>query len=118
MDELTTYKVQYRMEQWAALIQQCQASEMTIRSWCKENSIKEGTYYYWLKRIREKLYIKQLPAKQPKEPDPVSFAKVNLNTTCATAETTMIIHLPYAAIEVKEGVSQQSLKTLLQELKA
>ncbi|NTV78513.1 MAG: hypothetical protein HGA25_05070 [Clostridiales bacterium] len=37
------------------------ARSLPTRQWCNQNGILEGTFYYWLKRIRLKS-LEQLPA--------------------------------------------------------
>ena len=42
-----------RNQEMTATVKRCQESGLTVREWCTQNDIKEYTYYYWLKRIRE-----------------------------------------------------------------
>lgn len=59
---MTTQEVKnhYSLQKWASIIQERNASELSTKQWCNQNGIQEGSYYYWLKRIREKS-LKQLP---------------------------------------------------------
>ena len=41
MDEITPVKTKFRMEQWKLLIQDQQASGMSIKAWCQQTQIKE-----------------------------------------------------------------------------
>jgi transposase-like protein len=106
------------MEQWMPLIKECQASGMTVKSWCRQHNIKESAYYYWLKKIRREACAKQLPAVQPENQKPVEFAKLQLDTGTAGTGAAIIIHLPSATVEVKEGTSQKTLEAVLLALKA
>ncbi len=106
------------MKQWMSLIKECQASGMSVRSWCRQNDLKESAYYYWLKRIRQKAYAQQLPAVQPVNQKPVEFAKLQVDTKTTKTESAVIIHLPSATVEVKEGTSQKTLEAVLLALKA
>lgn len=36
---------------WRERIQACKASNLSIKHWCEENSIKPSTYHYWLKKL-------------------------------------------------------------------
>ena len=60
MDKVTQVKTQFRLEQWKKLISECQASGLSVRNWCNQNDIREQTYYYYLKKIREQS-IENLP---------------------------------------------------------
>ena len=42
-----------RMNEWKQLIHEQQQSGQSIRTWCLQNGIREGSYYYWLRIIRE-----------------------------------------------------------------
>lgn len=53
MDQVTQVKTQLRLEHWKQLIAECQASGMSVSSWCKENDVSEPSYYYYLKRLRQ-----------------------------------------------------------------
>lgn len=42
-----------RMNEWKQLIQERQQSGQSVRTWCLQNGIRENSYYYWLRIIRE-----------------------------------------------------------------
>ena len=42
-----------RMNEWRQLIQERQQSGQSVRAWCQQNGIRENSYYYWLRIIRE-----------------------------------------------------------------
>lgn len=46
---------QYRLQQWAAQIQDCQnrPAGMKVDDWCAQNNIKTANYYYRLRQVRE-----------------------------------------------------------------
>ena len=43
-----------RMNEWRRLIHERQESGQSARAWCRQNGIRENSYYYWLRIIREK----------------------------------------------------------------
>ena len=45
MNKVSQVKSSIRKERWLSIIKECQSSGMTIRAWCKQNNIKEATYY-------------------------------------------------------------------------
>ncbi len=51
---ITTVKQEVRLRDWAAQIEAQQASGMTVQKWCDENGINPKTYYYHLRKLREK----------------------------------------------------------------
>lgn len=57
MEETTTItavKQEVRMRDWAEQIEAQQTSGMTVQKWCEENGINPKTYYYHLRKLREK----------------------------------------------------------------
>ena len=42
-----------RMNEWRQLIHERQQSSQSVRAWCLQNRIRENSYYYWLRIIRE-----------------------------------------------------------------
>ncbi|RNC27930.1 MAG: hypothetical protein AWM53_02096 [Candidatus Dichloromethanomonas elyunquensis] len=118
MDEITKVKIQFRMEQWMPLIKECQDSGMSVKSWCRQNNVTESAYYYWLKQIRRKACALQLPVVQPESQKPVEFAKLQVETGTSRTGVAVIIHLPCATVEVKEGTSQKTLEAVLLALKS
>ena len=42
-----------RMNEWRQLVHERQQSGQSVRAWCLQNGIRENSYYYWLRIIRE-----------------------------------------------------------------
>ena len=51
---ITAVKQEVQLRDWAAQIEAQQASGMTVQKWCAENGINPKTYYYHLRKLREK----------------------------------------------------------------
>ena len=68
MEETTTaikaVKQEVQFRDWAAQIEAQQASGKTVQKWCEENGIKPKTYYYHLRKLREKC-VTSAPAIVP-----------------------------------------------------
>ena len=47
-------KQEYQMQIWGGMIQQQKASGLSVKSWCAENGVSENTYYYRLRKIRQR----------------------------------------------------------------
>ncbi|WP_303862798.1 transposase [Alkalibaculum bacchi] len=117
MDEITQVKNRFRLEQWTQLIKDYQSSDMTVKAWCEQNGVKQQSYYYWLKKIR-KAACGHLPATQTqvKHSTPTEFAKLQV-TPPNHVQAAVIIHLPYASVEVAEGTSRETIEAVLVALK-
>lgn len=116
MDQVTQAKTQFRLEQWNKLILDCQASGMSVSSWCKRNNVSEPSYYYYLKRIRKQA-LENLPVPVQEE-KLVSFKKLEVQTPITDVQPAVIIHLPSATIEVRNGTNQQTVEAVLLALKS
>ena len=72
---------EYRLSQWAKIVQERSNSGLSIKVFCENAGMRETTYYYWLKKLREKA-CETLPAIQenPQQPKLESsvFAEVKL----------------------------------------
>jgi len=56
-------KRQIRLREWAAQIENCKQSGLTVSQWCEENGIHKKTYYNRMKRVREELLEAMEPGK-------------------------------------------------------
>ncbi len=120
MDKIANVKAQLRLQKWSQLIEECQSSNMTVTAWCEANDIHIKTYYYWLRKVRNHT-LQQMPAltedlPADQEESPVIFKK--LNAAAPLAAAAVIIRLPNATIEVREGTSQQTVQAVLLALQA
>ncbi len=92
MDQVTQVKTQLRLEHWKHLIAECQASGMSVSSWCKENAVSEPSYYYYLKRLRQQA-ISNLTVPVEEE-SPVTFKKLEVSSPLHNTQAAVIIRLP------------------------
>ena len=120
MDQVTKIKNQYRAEQWANVIRECQASGQTVTSWCESHDVGIKAYYYWLRKLRMATIQKSNPnalIEAPKE-EPAVFKKLEIQTPVSNTQAAVIIRLNGATIEVNEGTSQQTIQAVLLALQS
>ena len=53
MSKAMEVRREYRLQEWARIIQECQSSGLSNREFCRQNGISEKTYYYRLRQLRE-----------------------------------------------------------------
>ena len=53
MSEVIQVRSQYRMREWAKIIQECEASGLSNKEFCEQNGVSIKSYYYWLRKLRE-----------------------------------------------------------------
>lgn len=53
-EAISNVKNDVRLREWEAQIMEMQASGLSVRKWCEANGIKRKTFYYRLRKVREK----------------------------------------------------------------
>lgn len=101
-------KAAISLREWKQRVLERQSSGLTVREWCKENGITEGSYYFHLRKVREALLEeKQVVPVSPGKPpaSPVSSERIWIET----AEI---------RITLPECVSPEQLQAVVQALKS
>ena len=123
MSEISSMKHQVNLAKWTSIIQACQSSGMHVTEWCKTNDVNIKSYYYWLRKVREKA-ISNLPAEvksslaKVEENSPVSFRKLEVQSPVSDMAPAVIIRLPYASLEISNDASQRTVEAVLLALKS
>ena len=60
MEKIIQERNEYRKQQWAQIIRECQDSGQSNREYCRQQGISEKSYYYWLRKLR-KAAVESLP---------------------------------------------------------
>ena len=101
MDEIALVKNQVQKAEWAARIQQCRESGLTVSEWCRQNSINPKTYYYHLRKIRKEI-CEQIPVPVITVPEMNSTVKLKVGDITA---------------EIPEGISEQMMTSLIRAMR-
>ena len=50
---MTSAKLKHRakLQEWAARIQDCRSSGLSVRAWCRQKEINATTYYHWEREL-------------------------------------------------------------------
>lgn len=64
-------KHQAKLQEWAARIQDCRSSGLSVRAWCRQQGVTAATYYRWERELLAA--VGTVP--QPKVPT-VTFAEL------------------------------------------
>ena len=110
MSEMMAVRSEYRLQQWAQVVEQCSKSGLSNREYCRQNGIAEKTYYYWLRRLRE------AAAQQMQNP-----TLVHLDAEPEAPEESSaagIIHLRVKGAEmmIPSGVDAATIQAVIQAL--
>ncbi len=117
MNKVSKVKQSLHKENWISLIKECQSSGMTIRAWCKQNNIKEQTYYRNLHKLRSEI-CEQLPVPVSEPEKPVTFKPLEVQTPVSDMKAAVIVRVGNATIEINNGASKETVEAVLLALKA
>ena len=108
---------QYKLQHWAAVIQECRTSGMMIKDWCEENNITRDKYYYWQRKVREAA----CESLTKQAPDSQSFAEIptvlTRDTITESFQTELTILVADSVISVNRSTDPLLLKTVIKVLK-
>lgn len=105
MADVLAVRDAYRAEQWALAIQECSASGLSKREFCRQRGISEKSYYYWQRKLREQI----MEASAPK--------LVRLESGPLTEE---VLQIQYRGSELKlpGGVDIDAVAMLLRSIQS
>lgn len=103
MADVLAVRNKYRMENWSALIQECRASGLSNREFCRQHGISEKSFYYWLRKLRH----------QAGEASKGHLIKLDLTTTEED-----VLHIRYRGAELRLpfGVNMDTVAALLRSI--
>lgn len=107
---------QYRLQQWAAQIQECQSrpENMTVQEWCAAHGLTKADYYYRLRRVRE-VCLEQSEVHEivPLTPKAVSSTADADNRTFSKKQDSLYITTGNCCIQVTQDTSKELLSMVL-----
>lgn len=101
MNELAVIKAQVQKVEWTEKIRQCKESGLTVTAWCQQNSINPRAYYYHLKKIRNE------------SSEQIAVPVMTVPEICPAVK----IHIGDAVAEIPEGVSEQTITTVIRAIR-
>lgn len=106
--ELQTRNGQNKLALWAGRISACRNSGQKVKTWCKENSICEQTYYRWQKRLFEMAKARQ----------EVQFAEVTPAQSVHAGNVAVTVRIAGAEVDIHSGADAATVETVLEILKS
>ena len=71
MADVLAVRDEYRAQNWAMLIQECNNSGLTRREFCQQRGISEKSFYYWLRKLRSHMAESSGPQLVQLDPVPM-----------------------------------------------
>ena len=84
MADVLVVRDEYRAQNWAMLIQECNNSGLTKREFCQQRGISEKSFYYWLRKLRS--HMAEASGVQLVQLDPVPMQQDMLQIQYRGAE--------------------------------
>ena len=119
MGRIREIKMQVRHKEWAAMVQECQASGKKVEEWCAENSINVSTYYKRLSVLRTDLI--EWAEKQRTVPVSASAAITDKADTvipgaARSSRDKIVMRKNGIEIELPQNISEDAVLALLKGL--
>lgn len=107
MSEAMEVRKEYRLQEWAKMVQECQSSGLSNREFCRQNGISEKTYYYRLRQLRESVIARS--SQQG------TLVKLE-DDTPAVPDQMLRIQFCGARLELPESVDMDAVAALLRSI--
>ena len=72
MADILAVRDGYRVQHWAAVVQECASSGLSNREFCRQRGIAEKSFYYWQRKLRTQIVESASPQLVQLEPPVVS----------------------------------------------
>ena len=111
---------EYRLTQWAQIMQERATSGLKVYEFCEARGISKDAYYYWLRRLRETASerAEQLQRK-PQELALPNFTEVKISESSPVlvkSKGNIQIEIGTCKISADAGYPPESLAAILREL--
>ena len=117
MDIVSETKAEFRLRQWTKIIQDCQASNLTVTAWCSQHNVGIKSYYYWLRKIRLKV-CQSTVFQSPAMKQEIVPLQLDSQQYASSSHPAVTIHIGAASIDIAEGTSQATIEAVLRSLQS
>ena len=105
MADVLAVRDAYRAQQWEMVVQECAASGLSNREFCRQRGIPEKSFYYWQRKLRRQIVESAVPQLVSLEP---------------VAESDDLLQIQYRGAELKlpAGVDMDAVAAILRSLQS
>ena len=113
---MTSAELKHRakLQEWAARIQDCRSSGLSVRAWCRQERINATTYYHWDRELltaADQAPCSAVPAVRFAELPAPKWVSRNV------AERSATLHIGNASLDIYPGCDTEQLKMLVELLR-
>ncbi len=112
--EVTT---NYRMKEWTGIVQDRINSGLSINEYCNQNGLSRNAYFYWLKKIRNRIIIDATALTEESTQNPISFQELSIpepSVPVVTPQDQISIGINGMTINVTKDTSKELLLRVLE----
>lgn len=105
----------YRVQRWMETIRECAESGKKKREYCQEHGINEKTFYYWQRRLRDRMSSNlQNRLKEDRLPNPFVRLPGPADSSGPEGnESAVIVRVGSIRIEIRDSVDEALLTKVL-----
>ena len=103
MADVLAVRDAYRAQQWEMVVQECAASGLSNREFCRQRGIPEKSFYYWQRKLRRQIVESAAPQLVSLEP---------------VAESDGLLQIQYRGAELKLPAGVDAVAALLCSLQS
>ena len=103
-------KHRVKLQEWAARIQDCRSSGLSVRAWCRQEEINAATYYRWERELWRNGTPPSTTVTFAELPAPVQVSR-NVAERCAT------LRIDSASLDIYPGCDAEQLRLLVELLR-
>ena len=105
MADVLAVRDEYRAQNWAMVIRECNSSGLSNREFCRQRGISEKSYYYWLRKLRSQMAETAVPQLVQLDPTPLQ-------------DDMLQIQYRGAELKLPAGVDMDAVSALLRSLQS
>ena len=105
MADVLAVRDAYRAQQWEMVVQECAASGLSNREFCRQRGIPEKSFYCWQRKLRQQIVESAAPQLVPLEPG-------------TAPEDLLQIQYRGAELKLPAGVDMDAVAALLRSLQS
>ena len=105
MADVLAVRDEYRAQNWAMVIRECNSSGLSNREFCRQRGISEKSYYYWLRKFRSQMAEAAAPQLVQLEPAPLQ-------------EDMLQIQYRGAELKLPAGIDMDAVAVLLRSIQS
>ena len=107
-------KHRVKLQEWAARIQDCRSSGLSVSEWCRQRGITTATYYRWERELLTGVRRNGAPPSTA-----VTFAELPVpkRGSRSVAERSATLHIGNASLDIYPGCDAEQLRLLVELLR-